>query len=277
LKRVTWCAAAVLALAGAPALAAPDWASDLSPGPAPAESFQIIHQGSGLSLHDEMFLLPFTHSDKYNGRKSEVVFQISGKQALFGKRFYVAYTQLSYWQAYDVNGSSPFRNTDYNPEFIYRLAPRPRGDGFVGGDIGIEHESNGQRDQLSRSWNQVYVAPHYLRDRLLVRLKLRWRIPEPAKETPTSAVGDDNPDINDYLGYADLNLYYRWSGKQQVHLLARGNVGAGHGYVSLNLSRPLPHDPHACLVFTLSHGYGESLLDYDSKVTRVGFGVMLAR
>jgi phospholipase A1 len=121
------------------------------------------------------------------------------------------------------------------------------------------------------------VAPHYRRDRLLLRARLRWRIPEPAKETPESSKGDDNPDIVDYLGYLDLHAYYRWPSSRQVHLLVRGNPGTGRGYASLNLSHRLPHEQNAWMVFTVSHGYGESLLDYDRKVSRVGVGFMLAR
>jgi phospholipase A1 len=243
----------------------------------PADGFQITHEGSGLSLHDEMFVLPFTYADTYRGRQTEIVFQISVKQALFGSRVYVGYTQLSFWQAYDVRESSPFRETDYNPEFFYRLSPLPYRAGRLGGDAGVEHESNGQRGALSRSWNQVYVAPHYQRDNLLLRLKIRWRIPEAEKETPESARGDDNPDITDYLGYAEAHLYYRWPSSQQVHLMVRGNPATGRGQASINLSWQLPHEQNAWLVFTLSHGYGESLLDYDRKVSRMGLGVMLAR
>lgn len=258
---------ALVALAGAVR------AQDLTP----VDGFQIIHQGSGLTLHDELFILPFTHADRYHGRNTEVVFQLSAKQALAGSHFYFGYTQLSYWQAYDADGSAPFRDTNYRPAFFYRMPIRPYRGGQVGADAGFEHESNGQRDLLSRSWNQLYAAPHYQRERLLLRLKLRWRIPEKAKETPLSAKGDDNPDLTDYLGHADLNLYYRWRNERQIHLLVRGNPGTGRGYASLNLSQPLPHGQNAWLVFTLSHGYGESLLDYDRKVSRAGIGFMLAR
>lgn len=242
-----------------------------------ADGFQIVQEGPGLTLHDEMFVLPYTHSDRYRGRQAELVFQLSAKQALAGSRFYFAYTQLSYWQAYHLEESSPFRNTDYNPELFYRLAPRPWGGGHVGFDAGAEHESNGQRGTQSRSWNQLYAAPHFERDGLLLRAKLRWRVPEGEKETPLSARGDDNPDITDYLGYLDLSLYYRWPSAVQAHVLARGNPRTGRGFVSFNLSRPLPHEQNAWLVITVSSGYGESLADYDRSVSRVGIGFMLAR
>lgn len=263
---------ATLCIADEGAIAAPA-AGDLPP----AERFQIVHGGSGLSMHEEMFILPISYADAYRGRQSEVVFQLSGKQAFLNQRFYFSYTQLSFWQAYNLTESAPFRDTDYRPEIFYRLSPRPYRGGMAGVDVGFTHESNGQRELLSRSWNQFHVAPHWQRDRLLLRLKLRWRVPEEPKATPESGEGDDNPDITDFLGYADLHCYYRWRTSEQVHLMIRGNPGTGRGYVSLNFSRQLPHGQNAWLVFLLSHGYGESLLDYDRKVTRVGFGFMLAR
>ena len=83
-------------------------------------SFQLIHTGPGLSLHKEMFSLPYTYSSEYHGNRSEAVFQISAKHRLFGSRFYFAYTQISFWQAYDHYNSAPFRETNYNPEIFYR-------------------------------------------------------------------------------------------------------------------------------------------------------------
>lgn len=273
-NRPAWLAA--LVLLGVLAIAGPSRAGAELPTQK-AEEFQIVHEGQGFTLHDEMFVLPYTHADRYHGRQAEVVFQLSFKQALAGSRIYFGYTQLSFWQAYDVQDSSPFRGTDYNPEIFYRLARRAWRGGLVGADAGIEHESNGQRDELSRSWNQVYVAPSYQRDRLLLRAKLRWRIPEPAKETPESNRGDDNPAIVDFLGYADLHAYYRWPSSHQIHLMVRGNPGTGRGFASLNLSHRLPNEQNAWMVFTISHGYGECLLEYDRKVSRVGIGFMLAR
>jgi len=270
--------AARLLCAALPAAAAPDRDPVVDPDlAAPAAAFQIVHEGPGLTLHDEMFILPYTHADRYHGEQAEVVFQLSAKQAVAGSRLYFGYRQLSYWQAYNVEESAPFRNTDYNPSFFYRSPRRAWKGGTAGADFGFEHESNGQREALSRSWNQFFLAPHYQRGGLLARLNLRWRVPEDPKEEPGSAKGDDNPDINDYLGHADLHLYYRWRSGVQAHLLARGNPATGRGFASLNLSRPLPREQNAWLVVTVSHGYGESLLDYDRIVSRAGIGFMLAR
>lgn len=243
----------------------------------PAEPFQWIRTGPGLSLHKDMFMLPATISSEYDGARTEAVFQISAKHEIFNTRIYFGYTQISFWQAYDQNNSAPFRETDYNPEIFYRSKSYPFGSASVAADIGFEHESNGQRPPLSRSWNLFYVAPYYYNSNLLLYLKVRYRFPEDKKPYPNAAVGDDNPDITDYLGYTDLHLFYRFAGRQMVHLTLRGNIGKGRGSVALNYGIPIPHSEMSFFLLRLSHGYGESLVDYKRDLTRFGIGIMFSR
>ena len=80
--------------------------------------FEMIQAGAGLSLHKEMFVLPVTYSNEYHGVRTEAVFQLSAKHRIFKTRFYFAYTQISFWQAYDENNSAPFRETNYNPDLF---------------------------------------------------------------------------------------------------------------------------------------------------------------
>jgi len=240
------------------------------------QSFQLIHSASGLSQHKEMYMLPVTHSSEYDGLQSEAVFQISAKHGLFETDFYFAYTQISFWQAYDYKNSAPFRDTNYNPELFYRLSPFDYLSGDLGADAGFEHESNGQRIPLSRSWNLLYLSPHYQRDNLLLYIKLRYRIPESEKETPTSTEGDDNPDITDYLGHSDFHLLYRPWLNHQIHFLARG-VTSGKGNYSVRYSFPVPKSPQSFLVVHLAHGYGESMMDYNRSINRIGLGLMFTR
>jgi phospholipase A1 len=243
----------------------------------PSKTFQMIHTGAGLSLHKEMFMMPATYSDEYHNAQTEAVFQLSAKHRLFGTRFYFAYTQISFWQAYDYKNSSPFRETDYNPELFYRAKPHPFHAGQLGADVGFEHESNGQKPPLSRSWNLLYISPYYARSNVLLYLKLRYRIPEDEKEFPEAAVGDDNPDITDYLGYSDVRAYYQFRRDHLIQLMLRGNLGTGKGNVSLTYSFPIPNSEMSFLGFRVSHGYGESLVDYKKSITRIGVGVMFNR
>jgi phospholipase A1 len=241
------------------------------------EKFQFLGESSGLSLHKEMFMLPYTYSEAYNGAQTEAVFQISAKHRVFGTPFYFGYTQISFWQSYDHKNSAPFRETDYNPELFYRSDRFDLWSGRVGADIGFEHESNGQRVGLSRSWNLLYASPYWYRGDLFIHLKLRYRIPEEDKTDPTDAVGDDNPDITDYLGYSDLNVYYRFPWNHTVHVMVRGNLSTGRGGMVVNYSWPLPKAKYSYFCLRFSHGYGESLVDYNRKLTRIGFGIMFGR
>jgi phospholipase A1 len=240
----------------------------------PADDFQMISTGSGLTLHKEMFMLPLTLSTEYHDSQTEAVFQLSAKHRLFNTRFYFAYTQISFWQAYDHHHSAPFRETNYNPELFYRTKRHPFGSGFVGLDVGFEHESNGQIPPLSRSWNLLYVGPNYSRDNMLVYLKLRYRIPESEKESPGAAVGDDNPDITDYLGYLDFHVYYKFWSDQSVHLMVRGSVSEGRGGMYLIYSLPVPGNSRSRICVRFSHGCGESMVDYNRSLSRLGVGIM---
>ena len=101
---------------------------------------QAVRPSPGLSLHKEMFMLPLTYSDEYDGEQVEAVFQLSAKHRIFGTHLYFAYTQISFWQAYDHNNSAPFRETNYNPEIFFRTSSSPLWSGRVGADIGAEHD-----------------------------------------------------------------------------------------------------------------------------------------
>lgn len=258
-----------------PSLGHPVHASDdSSPG---SYSVSLVDTGLGLTLHKELYLLPYTYSEAYDGAETEVIFQISAKHDIFRTRFYFAYTQISFWQAYDTEASSPFRDTNYNPEIFYRFRETRLGSGSVGADAGFEHESNGQRVPLSRSWNLIYLAPFYRGSDWLAYAKIHYRVPENEKKTPESAEGDDNPDITDYLGYSDIQFHYLLPRGHLLNFVIRGFIGTGKGNVSLNYSFPMNRSEDTFLVARLFNGYGESLLDYDRSITRIGVGLMFNR
>lgn len=260
----------LLLLAAAPAVAQ-DAAS------APEHRFSLIESGPGLMLHREMFLLPATWSDRYNGQQTEAVFQISTKHRLFESRFYAAYTQLSFWQAYDLPNSAPFRETNYNPEFFYRFRPRPWSGGHLHADLGIEHESNGQPLPESRSWNQVFLRASYQKKNWLLVLRLRTRIRERGKDSPDDGIGDDNPDITDHLGYTDLEFHWRPGRGHGLRLRLRGNPDTGYGGLALTWSIPAPRGDRSFYVVRVTQGHGESLIDHQRDLFRVGVGVLFCR
>jgi outer membrane phospholipase A len=90
---------------------------------------------------------------------------------------------------------------------------------------------------------------------------------------------DDNPDLTDYMGYAELHYRYRWTkGKRpkDFHVMVRGNLAAGKGGIAVDYSHAASsRDLH--WFARAWHGYGESLIDYDRSITRVGLGLVFRR
>jgi phospholipase A1 len=228
----------------------------------------------GFSLHRENYLLPVTWGNTAAAAKdSELKFQFSFKQQVYDG-LYFAYTQKSFWRVLDQEESRPFRETNYNPELFYRLLrPAPSG-GAWGGDLGIEHESNGDSEPTSRSWNRVYLAPFVEYGRLRTELKLWHRLSEEAKKTPEDTSGDENPDISDFYGYGELRLAYlnRW--QHRAALMARWNFATDKGAVQLDYG--VPTGTKNLFVYgQFWSGYGESLIDYNRSITRYGIGVLI--
>ncbi len=209
-------------------------------------------------------------------KRTESNFQISFKTLLGHDLFmpndglFLAYTQKSFWQIYNKTLSSPFRDTNYNPELFYRMRfAKALGESLTLRTLsfGIEHESNGRADPLSRSWNRLYSTAAANTGNLLITAKLWWRIPEqPAK--------DNNPDIARFLGYSELYAHYKK--RQQVFgLMLRPNIS--HKFkssIKLDYSFPLHGQLKGYVQYY--NGYGESLIDYNHRNQSFGFGIALS-
>lgn len=209
---------------------------------------------------------------------TELVFQISFKtkmlQDVFGDEIggdiWGAYTQSSRWQLYNNELSRPFRETNYQPEvFIIFGTPYRIGslEGvFVG--MGLNHQSNGRSNPLSRSWNRIIFQAGWEIEKLQIVFRPWVRLPEDEEN-------DDNPDIDEFMGRAELNLNYTL-GKHDFELATRHSLRKGnnsHGSARLDYSyRVVRNLKIHAQVFT---GYGESLIDYNHKQTTFGVGLSL--
>lgn len=260
----------------------------IPPQPAPAprgafeadpDAYSIISAGSGLSLHKPMYLLPYTYTPNEHGKNTEVLFTISLKQRLFGIPLYFAYSQKSFWLAYNDKRSSPFRENDYNPELFYRFIPADRERWLhLGADVGFEHESNGRGLPDSRSWNRIYLALFQAQGGHLVYWKWWWRLPEDKSKPPTDPDRDDNPDIGSYYGYSELTYAQQLFDKHLARFTFRFNPATGHGAVNFQYTIPnRSSNPSFFWMFYLFQGYGEDLFNYNRSVFRVGIGAAVAR
>jgi len=236
----------------------------------------IVRVADGVSMHKDIFVEPLTWSEDYERSETEVNFQVSVKVQLFNRNLYFAFTQKSFWQAYNRSESSPFRETNYNPEFFYRFVSFSKLLPDWGMDLGVEHESNGQALPLSRSWNRFYVAPYLLRNNDLFYLKLWHRFSEKDKLSPLDPKGDDNPDITDFLGYGEIHYQRRFRKQDRMNLMLRTNIREAQGATSFSYDWPSDSKDMYYRV-SLWSGYGESLIDYNHSVTRFGVGVVLMR
>ncbi len=202
----------------------------------------------------------------------------SGDLFVPGDGLDLAYTQKSFWQVYNSQ-SAPFRETNYNPELFYTmpLSFHPNG-ADTALRFAFEHESNGRGIiddvTLSRSWNRVYAKFFYAKDNYIIGLRPWYRIPEHAKTSPTDPEGDDNPDIEKYLGYFDLTAALQYK-NFEFSMLARDNLrsSGNYGAIELGMSFPLYRKIRGYAQFF--NGYGESLIDYNHSINRVGIGFLL--
>lgn len=184
-------------------------------------------------------------------------------------RLWGAYTQQSHWQVFNTRNSSPFRETNYEPELIATLGTGNE-NGLKLVNIALEHQSNGQSLPKSRSWNRVYVQGGWeFNNSTSILARGWWRIPEKSAQ-------DDNPDILDYVGRADMVLRWEPTNKSQaVALLLRNNLrlDRNRGFVQFDWSTPFSLGNAARLHLQLSSGYGESMIDYNQKQTTFGLGL----
>ncbi|WEN14389.1 phospholipase A [Rhodanobacter sp. AS-Z3] len=206
----------------------------------------------------------------------ESKFQLSLKakvwQGVFGDKgdLWVGYTQSSHWQLFNSAQSRPFRETNYEPEAMLVFDTHYHAFGWTGRllGLGVDHQSNGRGNPLSRGWNRVIANVGFEREGWTVMLRPWWRIPEPRKD-------DDNPDISNYMGRGEVQIVHEWHG-QEFGMMLRHSLRGGdrnHGAARFSWSFPVAGNLRGYM--EVFKGYGESLIDYNHNATYLGVGVSL--
>ncbi len=246
-----------------------------------------------LTPHRPNYLLPAVytaHPDTLslgNGEQlqhTEVQFQLSLKvlvaENLIGNNGHLsfAYTNRSFWQAYNRSISAPFRETDHEPELFLTF----ENDWTLfnarnsANQIILNHQSNGRGGELSRSWNRVMFNSIWERDNFVLTFMPWYRIPESKKNSPDSASGDDNPDIEKYMGNFELRGIYQVEHGQTISVMLRNNLRSDNkGALEMGYSFPIGRTKLKGYL-KYFNGYGESLIDYNHHIQSIGVGFLIS-
>jgi phospholipase A1 len=248
-----------------------------------------------VTAHRRNFFLPLTYmvepneepfADLAGGQgvdldNIEAKFQLSVKTTLFDNvlkkndAIQFGFTAASFWQVYNKEISSPFRETNYEPE-VFWLAPfrwTPWGVDTTLLAVGFSHQSNGQAGSLSRSWNRLYANFIWEKGDYVFSFKPWYRIPESNKKEPGDPRGDDNPDIGDYMGNFEFTTVYKRE-HHEFSAMLRNNLSSDNkGAIQVEWTFPLFKNLRGYAQYF--NGYGESLIDYNERIERIGVGFLL--
>jgi phospholipase A1 len=274
-------------------------ASDREPKPARRDFIIERHRPNYLLFYSYVHdpnAAPFLQTDpEADWQHQEIKFQISLRvplrKDLIGKkgdRFgnnldaWFGYTQQSFWQAYYFDRSAPFRESNYEPELglTYRGADTSGSTAaslFHLGELavpavsaGFAHQSNGGSKPLSRSWNRLWLQLDTTYGRnWSFKLKPWFRIRE-------AKADDDNPEIQEYVGRAEFLAVFK-IGEHQLSALWRNNLRARNnrsGY-QLDWTFPFFWGGRFKTLVHFYNGFGESLVDHDVRVRRIGIGALV--
>lgn len=250
------------------------------------------YQPFSLIPHHSNYLMPMTYvdgiadvlvrdGDAAPSDNIEAKFQLSLKTPLWSKIYndngylFFAFTQQAFWQAYNSAVSSPFRETNYEPELLLMFPHYANVDEAASRiiSVSISHQSNGRAGELSRSWNRLKLSWVTSVGNVFINFEPYYRFKEQRKTDLLDADGDDNPDITKYMGWFELSAAYKQE-DATWRMMVRNNLRSDNkGALRLSYSRPF--NKHIRLYAELFNGYGESLIDYNRSVTRFGIGFEL--
>jgi len=244
-----------------------------------------------IRIHRSNYILPVAYNSSLNkspildvdrnakAQNTEAKFQISFKVKLLedimdkNVDLWFGYTQLAFWQLYNSTFSSPFRETDYEPELLLNFRTDYDFLGMKGRtiNIGLNHQSNGRAQPLSRSWNRIVANFGFEKDDFNLLFKTWYRIPENSSD-------DDNPDINQYMGYGEIWGTYFWK-RHKFSAMFRNNLrfNENRNTLQFDWNFPIPYlkSDRISGYIQYFNGYGESLIDYNTNSNRIGIGFML--
>ena len=85
---------------------------------------------------------------------------------------------------------------------------------------------------------------------------------------------DNNPDITDFLGYGEVHYSLALDDREKpalLNVMVGGNLAEGNERLKASFAYPA-RSKNVYWFAWAHHGYGESLLDYNRSITRIGVG-----
>ena len=221
---------------------------------------------------DNYFITGTTLSEKPTKNNSDIKYQISFKQLLSRKPVFdnvypfITYSQKSFWDVY--RESSPFEDINFNPS-IGLMRPYTDKKGRIGYySLMAEHESNGKDSIASRSWN--FISFNW-RGELNNKIFIQTKVLLPYK------VADDNSDLLDYVGFAEVGATYVFKHDKLYADLLFKKVGKWDwkGAIQAQIVYRPFKSSNQYLMAQWYYGYGEGLLDYRKKTNMIRVGLII--
>ena len=241
------------------------------------------NQSFVLTPHKPNYILPLTYNSEpsqtaFESRggeveRIEIKFQFSVKFPILEKilggenSLQFAYTNLSFWQAYNDNESYPFRETNHEPEVFFIFV----NDWEIFGmknrliQLGIVHQSNGRSAGQSRTWNRVYADMIFQHNDFYLSFKPWYHL------AATDSAKDENPDIDKFYGHSEIRAAYA-GGTHTASIMLR-NYLEHPSYGALEINWSFPMTKRVKWFVQYFNGYGESLIDYNVRTNRLGVGI----
>ncbi len=212
----------------------------------------------------------------------ELFLRFSFKRSIFWN-LHFGYSHKAFWQIYDEGNSRPFREHNYNPELFLEWDRVWQIDHIRLGLI--EHESNGEKLRYaddaspvnySRTWNRTYL---YARKSVLpvLDLGLKLWVVTDSEDPDDGSFVVDNYDIQQFMGSGE---FYIELGKSPSILSVMLRQGWRKGTETIQLDGRIPlqiltggKDQRIDIFVQIFSGYGDTLIDYDRKITRFSVGV----
>lgn len=221
---------------------------------------------------------------------SDAKLQLSMRYRLFGRQprefttddgrgwragLYFGYTQRMFWDL--SKDSVPMYDIVFSPElFVRAVSPGTESVGapMLGIQAGLRHQSNGKDGADSRTFNTLYVEPS-----VGFALGNGWTLTAAPRLWAYVGSKEGNERIARYRGYTGLTVDLKQADGFGVRGYLQGNLSGGRGSAEVDVSYSLYRlaGLNLYLYSQLYTGYGEALIDYDERSTRLRFGIGIVR